>query len=188
MARVINNYRDPALNLRSLHERHVGLTEALAGSYLEAASVCLNRHHESPVDMEVSSNKGKNLIGVSFDHPDERVQNAWANDIDTTECGAYCVSLAAVEHEEQLVAVRRAETQSGADWYVAPIGTGTDDLEDCLRLEVSGTDSGNRTKVEARLKEKIDQALHGNSNLPALAAVVGFKEKLIAIQRVSESE
>ena len=178
----------PKLRLESLHERHVGLTPSLSETFFEAASVCLNRHHDSPVEFGVSRNGSGSTRLVEFQKPSTRVLNAWANDIDTTENGAYCVCLAAVEVEEQLVAVKRAETLSGADWYVAPVGTTPDDLERCLRLEVSGLDAGARSAVEARLRQKVDQARRGASNLPAIASVVGFKERAIAIQKVSGGE
>lgn len=176
------------LRLESLHERHVGLTPSLSGTFFEAASVCLNRHHDSPVEFEVLRNGGASTRLVEFQRPNARVRNAWANDIDTTEDGAYCVCLAAVEVEEQLVAVKRAETLSGADWYVAPIGTTPDDLERCFRLEVSGLDTGGRSAVEARLRQKVDQTRRGASNLPAIASVVGFKERAVAIQKVEDGE
>lgn len=178
----------PKLRLEALHERHTGLTASLGGVLSEAASVCLNRHHESPVDIKIRCNGQESTQSVEFQKPDARVLNAWANDIDTTENGAYGVSLAAVESEEQLVAIRRAETLTGADWYVAPIGAEPDDLENCFRLEVSGVDSGGQTIVEARLRKKIDQTRRGASNLPAIASVVGFKERTIAIQRVSDEK
>lgn len=174
------------LRLDSLHERHTGLTPSLSGTYYEAASVCLSRHHESPVDMDVDCNGAASTQLVEFSKPDARVLNAWANDIDTTESGAYGVSLAAVEAEVNLVAIRRAETLTGADWYVAPIGTTPDDLENCFRLEVSGVDAGGSSVVEARLRQKIEQTRRGASNLPAIASVVGFREKTVAIQKVSE--
>lgn len=145
------------LQLDLLHERHVGLTVPLSGTFTEAASVCLSRHHESPVEMRVACNAGSNTRFLEFSKPDERTKHAWANDIDTTESGAYGVSLAAVEAEEGLVAVRRAETQTGADWYVAPIGTDPEDLEDCYRLEVSGVDAGNQSTITTRLNQKIDK-------------------------------
>lgn len=178
----------PKLPLESLHERHTGLTPSLSGTFFEAASVCLNRHHESPVEFEVSRNGGASTRLVEFQKPDTLVLNAWANDIDTTEHGAYCVCLAAVEVEEQLVAVKRAETLSGADWYVAPVGTAPDDLERCLRLEVSGIDTGGRATIAARLRQKVDQTRRGANNLPAIASVVGFKEKAVAIRKVGANE
>lgn len=178
----------PKLRLDALHERHPGLTESVGGTFLEAASVCLNRHHDSPVDMRVECNGDASTRLVVFPKPDTRVLNSWANDIDTTESGAYGVSLAAVEVEENLVAVRRAETLTGADWYVAPIGTEPGDLENCYRLEVSGVDIGGQSVVDARLRQKIEQTKRGASNLPAIASVVGFKERAIAIQRVSDEK
>lgn len=172
------------LELRSLHERHVGLTESLGAIFCEAASVCLNRHHESPVEMAISSISGSNTRLLEFPKPDPLTLRAWANTTDTTEMGAYGVSLAAVEAEENLVAISRAETLSGADWYVAPVGAPPDDLESCFRLEISGVDAGGRAIFESRLRQKIEQARRGASNLPAIASVVGFKEKTVAIRKV----
>ncbi len=82
-----------------------------------------------------------------------------------------------------LVAVRRAETRTGADYYIAPAGQETEDLEGCFRLEVSGTNLG-VSEIKRRLREKVDQALQGDSNLPALACVVGFRARLIMIHTV----
>lgn len=184
----MNTSDKPKLRLEALHERHTGLTASLGGTFFEAASVCLSRHHDSPVDMKVVCNGDVSTQSVEFQKPDGRTLNAWANDIDTTESGAYGVSLAAVEIEEKLVAVRRAETLTGADWYVAPIGTEPGDLENCFRLEVSGVDIGGQSVVDARLRQKIEQTRRGVSNLPAIASVVGFKERAIAIQRVSDEK
>ena len=178
----------PKLQLESLHKRHTGLTASLGGIFFEAASVCLSRHHDSPVDMNVVCNGDTSTQMAEFQKPDTHMLNAWANNIDTTENGAYGVSLAAVENEEKLVAVRRAETLTGADWYVAPIGTSPADLESCFRLEVSGVDAGGRSVVEARLRQKIEQTRRGASNLPAIASVVGFKERTVAIQKVSDKK
>ena len=112
----------------------------------------------------------------------ERERGAWANDIDATELGAYALALAAVEISDGLVAVRRAEHGTGADYYVAPVASGkVDDLERWLRLEVSGVDHGPEGEVDRRLGLKLTQASAGDSDLPAVACVVGFKAKLIKL-------
>jgi hypothetical protein len=85
-----------------------------------------------------------------------------------------------------LVALRRAETGTGADYYLAPLGTTLDDLENCVRLEVSGIDKGTTSDVEVRLLQKVAQARRGASNLSALATVVGFKAQKIAVKDVGE--
>jgi hypothetical protein len=172
------------LQLAQLGERHPGLTNALGESYAEAAAVCLSRHHQSPVEAKAAFNQLEADCLLVWEEPDSKTTRAYANEIDATEQGAYGVSLAAVESLVGLVAIRRAETMTGADYYVAPVGSDPDDLEDCLRLEVSGVSSGGRAAVEGRLRAKLVQAAKGDSNLPALAAVVGFRERLIAIARL----
>jgi hypothetical protein len=115
---------------------------------------------------------------------DERTRGALNNEIDTTEAGAYACVIAAVELSEGMFAVRRAETGTGADYYVAPAGKGLEDLEDCWRLEISGTDKGNAAAVKRLLQRKVLQAKVGNSNLPALAGVIGFELLSILIEYV----
>ena len=105
----------------------------------------------------------------------------------STEKGAYACVLAAVELLEGLITVRRAETRTGADYYIAARGTPADDLESCIRLEVSGIDRGNAAAVARRLKEKLAQAKRGDSNLPAMAGVIGFRALLISLARLEDS-
>lgn len=174
------------LPLEDLSARHPGLTKPIGDSYVEAAAVCLNRHHSSPTEMAAECNGQSVNCVAQWAEPDTRTLRAWANDIDTTEAGAYGVSLAAVEAIEGLVAVRRAETLTGADYYVAPIGSDPDDLENCLRLEVSGVSVGGMATVESRLRDKLKQTAKGRSNLPAIASVIGFKERMIAIAKMSD--
>lgn len=89
------------------------------------------------------------------------------------------VSLAAIESELGLVALSRAETRTGADYYVGQPGSG--DL-----VEVSGVDAGDKAHVRTRLREKLRQAAEGDSSLPAFASVVGFREAVILVEAVEE--
>ena len=172
------------LPLQRMSERHSGLTEAVAAYYEEAARVCLDRHHASPKRFAIRNGDAKQEAEVLWEQTDERCRAAWANEVDATEAGAYGCAIAAAELTQGLFAIRRAETGTGADYYVAPPGHGRDDLEECLRLEVSGVDHGAEAIVEQRLRGKLDQAAGGRSNLPAMAGVVGFRVALILMQRV----
>jgi hypothetical protein len=111
---------------------------------------------------------------------------AWANETDATEAGAYACAIAALELSRGLYAIQRAETLTGADYYVAPIDSTEEDLENWYRLEISGTQLA-RIGANSRLKTKIRQAQRGKSKLPAIATVVGFKAALIVIQTVERS-
>lgn len=167
--------------------RHTGLTRAIASANNEAARVCLDRHHESPTDFDLQRDGNAPFTTVvEWTPPDARACEAWANSNDATEDGACACVLAAVELTDGLVAVRRAETLTGADYYVAPPGNAPDDLEHCLRLEVSGVDRGPKSEIERRLRAKLAQAAAGNSNLPALAGVIGFRARLVMIADVAD--
>ena len=171
----------PLLPIHDMAQRHTGLTKAVADSYSEAACVCLARHHRPPTDFDLDRSGTRTGATAVWQPPDARTRGAWANETDATEAGAYACVLAAVELTDGLVAVRRAETRTGVDYYVAPHDASADDLEDCLRLEVSGVDRGLEQVVRQRLSDKLRQAAAGNSNLPALVGVVGFKSRLIAV-------
>lgn len=173
----------PLLPIVNMHERHRGLTPAIAECYLEAARVCLDRHHIPPQEFTLSDDSSKIQVGVAWEQTDERIMAAWANEIDTTESGAYICALAAAELARGVVAVARAETHTGADYYLAPSNLPIEDLENCLRFEVSGTTLDN-AGVNTRLQSKVEQARRGDSDLPALAAVVGFRARLIMMQTV----
>ncbi|MCY4121661.1 MAG: hypothetical protein OXG72_12155 [Acidobacteria bacterium] len=174
----------PKLRIHDMEQRHMGLTKAIADSYGEAASICLHRHHEPPADFDIETRASRTTAAVEWPSPSARTRRAWANEIDATEAGAYACVLAAGELANGLVAVHRAETLTGADYYVAPPGGTPPDLESCRRLEVSGVDRGPRRAVEARLRANLDQAAAGRSNLPALAGVVGFRARLVMIADV----
>jgi hypothetical protein len=176
----------PNLPFHDLAARHPGLTPAIGECYTEAARVCLDRHHAPPIDIRFNqlSADSLNHAGADWEVTTERERDAWANEIDATEQGAYAFALATVELAEGMVAVRRAETGTGADYYIAMPDEPRDDLENCLRLEVSGVDRGDEQAVKSRLLQKVEQAANGNSSLPAAAAVVGFRERIVALTRV----
>jgi hypothetical protein len=167
--------------LDELHLRHLGLTEALSRSYAEAAAVSLARHHTSPILLMITVD-GKALEAqLTWQEPDQRMIAAWNNRDDATRDGAYAVSLASTELTLHMTAIRRAETRTGADYYVAAQGSS---LEHAFRLEISGIDSGDQSAIRRRLNIKVTQAREGESNLPALAAVVGFLSRIVLIERV----
>jgi hypothetical protein len=170
-----------SLPLHDLAERHHGVTQCLGDSYTEAARVCLSRHHASPQTVTLEDSGAQTESVVEWTAPDDRTRGAYANETDATRDGAYACVLAAVELLRGMFAVHRAETKTGADYYVGPMGTGSIDLERCFRLEVSGVDHGTDVDVKYRLTEKLAQAGRGVSNLPAIAGVVGFKARLISI-------
>jgi hypothetical protein len=170
------------LRFSDLSSRHVGVSAGIASGYAEAVCVCLDRHHTSPVSFQLKDNIENGVAQAEWVIADERTRRSWANADDATEAAAYALALAAIEAMRGLVAVRRAETRSGADYYLGEPDSTLEDLEASFRLEVSGTDAGGQSVIDTRLRQKLEQARKGNSNLPAIASVVGFA----ALRVVSE--
>jgi hypothetical protein len=109
----------PVLPLRDMSDRHRGLTRALAESYLEAARVNLDRHHEPPQEFALHNSPYASLeilaVLVEWEPSDERCRGAWANQDDATRDGAYACAIAATELALGLYTVRRAETRTGQE-------------------------------------------------------------------------
>jgi hypothetical protein len=165
-------------SLRDLYLRHPGLYEPLCRAYADAAAICFAENYASPTEMEIRYGNFTGIRDLSWEVPAENARASWNNKDDATEQGAYSVSLAVVEAELGLVALSRAETRTGVDYYVGRPGT---DLEESYRLEVSGTRSSEAREVQSRLRQKLEQAHKGQSNKPALACVVGFATRIIAL-------
>ena len=174
------------LQIENLDDRHPGLLPSTAANYLDAARVCLDRHHTPPIDFTLSNNDQTTQTELNWTPTDDRCRNAWANLEDATRDGAYALALAAIEQLRGFVAIRCAQSRTGADYYVVPIGQDPEDLENCYRLEISGTSLGN-SAIKQRLREKLIQARKGDSPLPAIVAIVGFREKMIIIQTVEDT-
>ncbi len=73
-----------------------------------------------------------------------------------------------------------------ADYYISPIDQDPEDFENGYRLEISETHLSNAA-IQQRLRQKIIQTQLGNCPLPAIAAIVGFREEVIIIQTVEET-
>lgn len=178
---------EDALVLHNMHERHPGLTPAMAQVFYEAASVCLERHHAAPANFAVEQSSAHLNASVTWLPVSRALRAAYANTIDTTEAGAYGICLAALERVAGLVAIQRAETLSGADYYVAPTGADIDDLEEAYRFEVSGVDKGRRALCDQRLRAKIKQTQDAGHNAPAIAGVAGFEQKVVLLSLAADS-
>ena len=171
------------LPIHDMHERHPGLTEATANHYLEAARICLDRHHQPPIDFDVEYGADLKRAETDWQPVDDQVRRAWANEIDATEAGAYACVLAAAELAMGMVAVHRVEQGDGADYYIAPNDERRNDRSFWRRLEVSGigADAGTRGPINQRVRGKLAQLANARHPRPGTAGVVGFKAKLIRL-------
>ena len=171
------------LPIKNMASRHPGLQSCQEECYVKQATVIMDRYHKPPTEFALRDDDTKITVLVEWEVPDQNIKAAFANLTDAKEEGAYAYALASVELTRGLVAVRRMETLTGGDFYIAPIGTMVDDIENAYKLEVSGTEL-DESEVKSRVRKKMDQARKGTCDLPAIAAVVGFSVKQICIKTV----
>ena len=175
------------LSLRNLHERHRALTVPLAGTYEEAASVCLQRHHTPPVDVILADNGSRSSASVNWvsltsglamlgiTRPMRPGTAPMGVSSLGLRCCAACTRCGAPRPEQGPTTTSdrrdRASTtlKSVFDWKSRVLTTAT-------RRRFSGA-SGT----------KVRQARAGNSSLPAVAGIFGFSAKLLTVQDVPES-
>jgi hypothetical protein len=170
-------------SIANLHERHPGLTEAVARYYAESAAISMQRHHASPRSMSVAIDVAAPIdYVIVWDAPTRRQLAAWGNQDDTTRDAAYGVVIAAAEAHLGLFVTGRPPIRSGADYLVSPTPYKQEmddplDFEDrtASRLEVSGINrSGNDSVLENRLLVKVGQLRRAVTNYPGIAGVVAF--------------
>ena len=172
---------EAALPIHDMHERHPGLTEFIAGNWLEGARVSLDRHHEPPTTFDLTRGETRSSVRVSWTPTDEATRAAWANQLDASEAGAYSCALAAVELETGMVAVYRAPHESGADYFVAPPGTPVDDSSQWVRVEIAGRSTASQAALARLVADKLEQLSHASRTTPGMACVVGFKASAILL-------
>lgn len=179
-------------DIAQLHERHYGLTPSVCGTYAEAAATHLDDVASPPARLtyrHVTDGRDATYL-INWTSSTRRVRVAWANDIDTTEAGAYGIALALVEVDLGLTALSRVQQGGGADYWIGPAGSainaedGELDLQDARRLEVSGIEAcESEAALLHRLGRKVDQVQRGGDD-GGIAAVVAFNMLRAAVRVV----
>jgi hypothetical protein len=146
---------------------------------VEAASVALARRHSPPTELQIMDGSHSESAAVAWRLPSERARDAWRDASRATEWAAELLAVLAVEKCRGQLVVSRASRRSRVDYYIRRAG---ERLEDAVLLEVAGTDDDS---LRALLADKLAQPAMNPDRLPALAAVVRFREPRVMIADVS---
>ena len=164
------------LNLRSPIEDGA-LEPALIEVNAQAAEVCFNRHHTSPLAITIASDAfgWDRTFEIAWEDITEMRLRSHANQLAAAENGAYAVSIAALRMFAKKVTTGRSPHRSGADYLVVP--QGAMDFEAVERLEVHGTETNDESLLVPRLRGKIRQLKDAPdmADIPGTASVVAFR-------------
>lgn len=168
------NSANPSLFLENLSNKEFAFSSAYGECLAQAGAVCLeDQGHSCGVALSVNGDFQRTFL-IYWSPATEPVRSCW-NDLEyATEHGAYGLALLIIYALTGLKVIERARKGTGFDYW---LGNQNGILfQDKTRLEVSGIRKGNKSAVNTRLKQKIQQIQRSGSALPAYIVVVEFSQ------------
>ena len=159
--------------LSSLALGRKGLSPEYGAVLAQAASVCLlEQGHRQPTNLDVSGTHDMQA-SLAWTIPTEEAKRTWNDEQYATEHGAYCIAALLVE-SRGLEIIERSRKKTGFDFWLGDLGSTDPLFQGKSRLEVSGLRNADRSTVESRVKQKINQTKVSDGTLPAIIVVVEF--------------
>jgi hypothetical protein len=167
------------LRLAELPDRCRTLARNHVANHVDAASVMLEKFHDSPTTGTADFGDEVQALDVRWDRPSERVRATHANEHHATEDGAYAVAFGVALECGYLIR-RRAHHGSGSDYLLTREGGSANEI---IKLEVSGVARPRHFgQLRARAKQKLAQLERGDLPGPGVAVVVGFETARVLLR------
>ncbi|MEX0268845.1 hypothetical protein AB3R30_06875 [Leptolyngbyaceae cyanobacterium UHCC 1019] len=175
--------RIQVLNLQSLNQGLPAITPAFGAAISEAGAICLtDEAHEPGVTLEVEGEFSTRLQ-LNWQPVTEQARRCWNDEEYTTEQAAYGIAFLLILQLTNLTVIERSRKGTGFDYWLG-IHDSTVKLpfQRMARLEVSGIRRGNRSQINARVKQKTEQTRASDAEgLPAYIIVVEFNRPISII-------
>jgi hypothetical protein len=171
------------LDLQSLSQGLPAITPVFGAAIAEAGAICLtDEAHEPGVILEVEG-EFSTRFQLDWQHVTEQAQRCWNDEEYTTEQAAYGIAFLLILQLTNLTVIERSRRGTGFDYWLGNHdSTATLPFQRMARLEVSGIRKGNRSQINARVKQKIEQTGTSDAEgLPAYIIVVEFSRPISGI-------
>lgn len=171
------------LNLQSLNRGLPAITPAFGAAIAEAGAICLtDEAHQPGVALKVEG-EFSTTFRLDWQPVTEQIRRCWNDEEYTTEQAAYGVALLLILQLTNLTVIERSRKGTGFDyWLGIQDSSATMPFQRMARLEVSGIRKGNRSQINARIKQKTEQTRASDvQGLPAYIIVVEFSRPIAII-------
>ncbi len=171
------------LSLQSLSQGLPAITPAFGAAIAEAGAICLtDEAHKPGVALKVEG-EFSTTFKLNWQPVTEQTRRCWNDEEYTTEQAAYGVAFLLILQLTTLTVIERSRKGTGFDyWLGIQDSTTTLPFQRMARLEVSGIRRGNRSQINARVKQKTEQTSASDAQgLPAYIIVVEFSRPLSII-------
>lgn len=172
------------LNLQSLNQGLPAITPAFGAAIAEAGAICLTGEAHAPgVILEVEG-EFSTRFQLDWQPVTEQARRCWSDEGYTTEQAAYGIAFLLILQLTDLTVIERSRKGTGFDyWLGSQDSTATLPFQRMARLEVSGIRKGNRSQINARVKQKIEQTGASDAEgLPAYIIVVEFSRPISVVR------
>lgn len=176
------------LDFSRIDECFRGLDATTIAAFVVAASVCIERRHDSdmfiPLDARHTHEERERALSIRWTRPTEDQLRTHDNDEDAARDGAYATAFLVAPETLGLRVIARRRAKDGADWIAEVIDAAPTRR---VLVEVSGLIEGDETTNPAkkRLGVKVKQLRDGKSGWEAIAFVVDFRP--LTLQLLSRS-
>lgn len=180
----------PVLNLQSLHQGLPAITPAFGAAIAEAGAICLtDKAHEPGVILEVEGGFATRFQ-LDWQPVTEQARRCWNDEEYTTEQAAYGIAFLLILHLTDLTVIERSRKGTGFDYWLGSQNSNTLlPFQRMARLEVSGIRKGNRSQIDARVKQKTEQTGASDAEgLPAYIIVVEFSRPISVVSAKQNPE
>jgi hypothetical protein len=180
----------PVLNLQSLEQGLPAITPAFGTAIVEAGAICLTSEaHQPGVILEVEG-EFSTRFQLDWQPVTEQAQRCWNDEEYTTEQAAYGIAFLLILQLTDLTVIERSRKGTGFDyWLGSQDSTTMLPFQRMARLEVSGIRKGNRSQINARVKQKTEQTGASDAEgLPAYIIVIEFSRPISVVSAKQNPE
>ncbi|NJK51908.1 MAG: hypothetical protein HC936_02250 [Leptolyngbyaceae cyanobacterium SU_3_3] len=173
----------PVLSLQRLEQGLPAITPAFGAAIAEAGAICLtDEAHQPGVTLEVEG-EFSTTFALDWQPVTEQTRRCWNDEQYTTEQAAYGIAFLLILQLTELTVIERSRKGTGFDYWLGTQGSSVAlPFERMARLEVSGIRRGNRSQINARVKQKTEQTRASDGQgLPAYIIVVEFSRPISVI-------
>ena len=165
------------LALTKLAEGLPGITPAYGSALAEAGAICFeDQNHPEGVELKVDG-AFTAKYKVYWQEVTDQMLRCWNDPEDTTEHAAYGVAFLLMRDLTEYTVISRSLKGTGFDYWLAKEEHEDEppSFQNKARLEVSGIRSGDISRVQARVRQKLEQVKPSDSLLfPTYIVVVEF--------------
>jgi hypothetical protein len=171
------------LKLQSLNQGLPAITPAFGAAIAEAGAICLtDEAHKPGVALKVEG-EFSTQFKLEWQPVTEQTRRCWNDEEYATEQAAYGIAFLLILQLTKFTVIERSRKGTGFDYWLG-IQDSVDTLpfQQVARLEVSGIRKGNRSQINARVKQKTEQTRASDAQgLPAYIIVVEFSQPISII-------